>query len=131
MNKMHIEIFDGEAALVSFEKGKTHSLEFLFDEPYDGFITAGGITARVVDGKCVFDLRLMDEGETSPILILKGSRTPLPPILKDGITVLPKEIGIDKLREVLIRERRLVERVKKLEMEIEKISRSVYGVTII
>ena len=131
MNKMHIELFDGEAELVCFERGKTHKLEFTFPEPYDGFITAGGITARVCEGKCLFDLRLMDDGETSPVLILKGSRTVLPALSKLGCTVAPSGVSADYLRSVSIRERRLRERVERLEAEIEKLSKSIYGVTVI
>ena len=131
MNKLHIEIFDGEAELLSFEKGKTNKLEFIFAEPYDGFITAGGITARVCEGKCLFDLRLMDDGETSPVLILKNGRTPLPSIVKDKAGVSPSGVSAEFLRAVSLRERRLRARVKELEEKIEKLSRSVYGVTVI
>lgn len=131
MNRMNIELFEGEAELLSFEKGKTHKLEISFTEPYDGFITAGGITARVCEGRCVFDLRLMDEGDTTPVLIQRSSRTVLPAITKLGSTVSPSGVSAEYIRTVSRRERLLCERVKRLEQEIERLTKSVYGVTVI
>ena len=131
MNKLYIELYGTEAELISFEKGQSHMLEFSFADAYDGFITAGGITARVCEGRCVMDIRLMDDGETTPVLICKNSRIPLPKITKLGSAVTPAGVSSDYIRAISLRERKLREIVKRLEEEIEKISRSVYGVTVI
>jgi len=127
MNKFSIGIFDGEAELLDYNGGSGNEAEISFSEPYDGFITFGCITARVKDGKSTIDVRLLDDGECVPELILKESRHKLPRLVKRSRILEPADPDSNFIRRVSLRERRLSERVAELEAQIEKISKSVYG----
>ena len=130
MNKIKIEIFGKEAELLSFESDSSDGLAISFTEKYDGFISIDGVTQRVAGGEAVFDLRLISAGEFAPILILKDKTVSLPKIVKNGKRVRLGECDSNFIRRISLRERRLATRVRELEQEIAKLSKSVYENTI-
>lgn len=130
MTRLVIGIFDGEAELIKYEREGGHEMEITFSEPYDGFITFGELTVRVKEGKSLLDVRLLDDGEYTPFLILKDCRRRLPRLAKRSRALEPIDPDSDFIREVSLRERKLSKRVAELEAQIEKISKSVYGTTL-
>ena len=130
MSRLTIELYDLEAEVVTFREDSSELLEIVFTDPCDGFVTAGGITSRVKDGRCVFDLRLMDDGETEPVLILREGRFKLPPINKQSGSIALAHPGLDYIVRLSQKERMLSKRVEELEKRIEELSKSITGVSI-
>lgn len=130
MNRIKLEIFGSEAECLIFESDGSEGIKFEFTEPHDGFISIDGIVKILASGECVFDSRLLSDGEYEPTLILKREQIKLPKIKKAGKRIRLAECGSDFVRRISLRERRLAERVKSLEERLEVISKSVYGSTL-
>ena len=130
MSKIRIECFGGEAELLSFESDGNYIADISFSEAYDGFISIENILTRVSRGVCALDTRLISDGEYEPTLILEHGTVKLPRLKKCAKLLRPAECDSDYVRRISLRERRLTERVKTLEAEILKISKSVFGTTI-
>ena len=127
MTRILYGIFGGEGELLEYKRGTGHEAEIAFDTPYDGFLTVGGITVRVKDGRATVDIRLLDEGVSEPCLIQKDRRYKLPTLSKRSHLLEPTEPDGEFIRRISVRERRLEERVARLEDKLEEISRKVYG----
>lgn len=130
MNKIKIELFEGDAEILSFESDGSDAVKFSFTESYNGFLSIDSIVSHVVEGECTVDLRLISSGEFAPILILEGGSINLPGIVKVGKKLRLSECDPDFIRRISIRERRLAKRVKTLESEVEKLKESIYKNTI-
>lgn len=130
MNKIEIEIFGSESELTSYESSRDTNMEFMFGNAIEGFVSIDGIVSPVKNGVCVFDTRLIDNGEYEPTLIQKRASVKLPRIIKTAGGVHPADYSSDFVRGISLRERRLESKVAELEMKIEQISKSIYGNTI-
>ena len=127
MNIFRYEIFDKEAEITAYKRGTSCYAEFIFDSEEDGFLSIGDVAVRVRGGVGKADVRLLDDGEHIPILILKGKRILLPRIKKKGRTIELADCEQDYLRGISLRERALARRVEVLEAAVERLSESVYG----
>ena len=125
MTKIYIQLYKDGAEITDVKESDARRAALLFNPAVDGFVSIGSIAARVVDGQCAFDLRLIDDGELSPILIEEKKRTILPKLKKDSKSLAPLEP--EYTRRISIRERALEERVITLEKQIKEISEKVYG----
>ena len=130
MNVIKYELFDNAAEAVSFKKGKSNTLRIELSEELDGFVTIGNVTVRLRSGIATLDLRLIDDGDHNPILILKNGRQALPGISKHGRSLELADCGAEYLRDLSMRERELSKRVLKLEESIEKLSTAIFGTTL-
>ena len=130
MNVVKYELFDNAAEAVSFRKGKSNTLRIELSEDLDGFVTVGNVTVRLRGGIAMTDLRLIDDGDNSPILILKDRRQTLPGISKRGRMLELADCGAEYLRDLSMRERELSKRVLKLEEALDKLSSAVFGTTL-
>ena len=127
MAKIKIGIFDGEAELLAFDGSRDTMAEIKFQPPCDGFVTMNGITAKVSDGVCSLDLRLLDEGRCTPVLIRKEGRTILPEMKKSGrsLTLIPPDGEF--IRALSLRERLLSIRLSALEARINELGDKIDG----
>ena len=127
MSKIKLERFGDECELIGFDKCEDGYITFLFIELTDGFISIGHVVSRVVSGVCRFDARLIPNGVHEPRLILTDRVILLPKIIKSAHSVVAADCDSEYVREISLRERRLSERVKELESEIEKLRERIYG----
>ncbi len=118
MSKIRYEIFGNDAEILEFTSDDESRLELLFSEKYEGLLSIDGIAARVSEGKCSFDMRLIDAGCFTPVLITKNKVIKLPEIKKSGKRVSLSECSDDYTRSISLRERRLSSRVAALEKEL-------------
>ena len=131
MAKITYEIFDSEAEITEFIPDSGVTLELFVKDRSEGFITFGHHTLRLTGGRASIDVRLLDDGSFTPVLIEKSSRTPLPSVIKQGKRISVSYCDEDFVRALSIRERRLCRRVKELEEAIAALKGSVYGSTIL
>jgi len=127
MNKMKIELFGSEAECVSFEAEGGDGLFFLLPESTEGLISIDGIVKLVAAGNCIFDTRLLPDGEHEPYLLADKKKIALPKITKQARKIRLAECSSEFVRRISLREQRLAERVRTLERELEKISEKIYG----
>lgn len=127
MNKMKIELFGNEAACVSFEAEGGDGLFFLLPESTEGLISIDGVVKLVTAGNCIFDTRLLPDGEHEPYLLADKKKIPLPKITKHARKIRLAECSSEFVHRISLREQRLAERVRTLERELEKISEKIYG----
>jgi hypothetical protein len=125
MSKIYIELYDNGAEITAVREGEKNRSELIFDPVCDGFVSIGGIAARVVGGHCSFDTRLIDDGEVTPMLIEKDKRRILPRMKKNSSSLLPAEP--EYARQISLRERKLEEKVKALEIQVQELVAKVYG----
>lgn len=130
MSKLKIEIYQNEAEAVSFEPDERESLLLSVFPACDGFISIDGVSKRVKEGECVFDLRLLGSGKHTPVLILQDKSINLPTLIKIGKRLTLADCSGDYVRALSIRERRLETRVAELEARVKKISDSISKNTI-
>ena len=130
MNLLKYEIFNDGIELTALKCERSYLLSVLFSESIDGFITIGGITVRIRDGEARVDLRLIDDGEHSPVLIQKSGRVTLPGIIKRGTSLAIAECRSEYIRGISMRERELAARVSELEAKLTELTSAVYGSTI-
>ena len=130
MSKIAIELFDKDAEAVGFEHTEGRLLEIRFNEKLEGLVSIDGIVSRVSEGICLFDTRLIDEGEYSPFLLTEKMSVRLPTIKKTARRVLLSECSDEYVRSASLRERRLAARVSELEKRLEQIMSRLDGTTI-
>lgn len=127
MSKIIFKFFEGEAEIVDFDTAGKNSLELVFADSVDGFVSIDGVAAIIKDSRCVVDARLFDSGKYTPTLVCGTSKQALPTIVKNPEGFFPAECSSEYIRGLSIRERELGERVRTLEEKMEKIYKSVYG----
>ncbi len=130
MSKINIQLFGRESELVSYKQDGEPMLIFEFTEEVDGYISLGPSTSRIKGKSCPVDLRRLTDGEHIPHLILPEATLDLPRVIKQHGIISPKEPEISFLSKLSLRERRLSERVERLEGELEKIQKKVMGASL-
>ena len=126
MIEITIDIYGNEAEISSFKPGSCE-LSFNFPKAIDGFLSISGKTFVISNGRCIFKLHSISDGEHSPTLITNNGSLALPTLIKDGKTVYPTPCDDDFIRNLSKRERTLEKRVKELEDEVIRLTKSVYG----
>ena len=130
MSKMQIECFKDGSEVTSFSRESGRFLTLSFNKSYNGFVTVGNVSARIVGSECTLDLSRLDDGIYAPKLVLCDEAISLPKIKKENGIILPCEHDLSSLREISLRERRLSQRVDALSEKIEKIYEKVFGTSI-
>lgn len=130
MSVIEFELFRDGAEIVGHSCSRDRMAEIHVSPTADGFITLNGITARVVEGRCVFDLRLIDDGEFSPVLIEKDRRTVLPRIKKESLRISPAEPDGEYIRRLSARTRLLERKLDLIEDELTNLKKKILGTTI-
>ena len=130
MSKIVFELFGSDAELVSFHADGSMGVDFIFNTPYEGFLSVGGIVARVTGGRCHFNLRLVDDGEHSVTLLSSHGSIKLPSIIKRSKEMRLADCDTGFIRSLSLRQRRLEERVKALEDRILSAEESIHKTTI-
>ena len=118
MSKIRYELFGKEAEVISFTPSEGQLLDISFTENYEGLLSIDGVVSRVKDGYCQFDIRYIDEGEYTPLLVTKEDIIKLPCIKKNAKSVTLSKCADEYTRGVSLRERRLEERVSELEKQL-------------
>ncbi len=118
MSKIRYEIFGQDAEITEFLKEDSDILEVTFNRNFEGLLSVDGVVSRVIDGKCNFDIRLIDNGKHQPVLVIKNGIIKLPEIMKSSKRVTLAECSDEYTRAISIRERRLCLRVEALEKEL-------------
>lgn len=131
MSKIKYEIFDGNAEVTSFVCENDNKLEFVFPASCEGFLSIDGVVVRVSSGIGEFDIRYVSDGEFTPYLVMPHGRIALPKIKKSGRRISLCECSSEYIRGISLREYLLAERVKALEVEIERLKRCIYGTKIL
>lgn len=131
MSKIKYQFFDGNAEIVSFIQSSDNTVHFIFPESCDGFLSIDGVVVKVVGGVCEFDLRYIGDGEFTPYLVMQHGRINLPKIRKCGRELSLIECDSEYIRNISLREYLLAERVKALEVEIERLKECVFGTKIL
>lgn len=127
MSKISIEIFGKDCETVTYKQDGEPMLIFEFADELDGYIALGSATARIKGRSCAVDLRRLKDGEYIPHLVLMDSTLDLPTVIKQHGIIAIKEPEISYLTRLSLRERRLGERVERLERAIENIEKKVMG----
>ena len=130
MSRIYIECHGDGADLVSFDKSEGGNLTLVFNKGYNGFISIGHISARIVGNECSITLRNLDDGVYTPKLVLCDKVINLPSVRKENGSIIPIKPNIDYLSELSIRERRLSERVDRLSTMVEEMYKKVFGTTL-
>lgn len=130
MSKLMIECFDIGSEVLSFSEEKSRFLTLCFTKEQEGYVCIGSISTIIEGDKCSLDISRLPDGEYTPKLVQKNLSRPLPSIKKENGIVRPVDYGVEYLRELSIRERRLCERVDRLSKRLEEISKKVYGSSI-
>lgn len=131
MSKISFELFGSEVEVVGIINDSEYELMLEFSGVESGFVRIGELAERLDSGACVFDLRLLDNGEYTPELFLDEARITLPKITKTGCLIEIDDCTVDYLRAVSQRERALRSLVKTLEEKIALLEERVYGATIL
>ena len=130
MSKIKYELFGCDAEISAFETDAATELLLDFGRSLEGLVSIENVVSRVTGGVCRFDSRLVDQGEHTPMLILKDKVITLPGIVKAGGKMRPALCTDEYTRNVSIRERRLSLRVEELEKAIKllenKITRTIF-----
>ena len=127
MGKIVLELFDRDCEMVSYEYKKENTLTFEFTEAMEGYIQLDGSITRLIGKSCAVNVRELKDGEHTPRLILENMTLDLPKIIKENGVISPAEHSLGEIGDISLRERRLLERVKKLESHVEEISKKVFG----
>lgn len=127
MSKIKIECFENEAELVSFTQDGERTVQLDLSGEYDGYISIGRLTARVKGAVCAIDIRSLEDGEYTPHLILQGRTVDLPRIKKQFGIITPIEPELPYAMAISLRERKLAERVTRLEERLEELITKVEG----
>ena len=127
MSKIKIECFEHESELVGFESDYENSLVFEFSGEQDGYISLGNLTAKFTGRVCEMDIRTLYDGEHTPHLILLDRIIDLPRLKKEYGAVSMVDPSISEIRDISLREKRLLSRVEALESKMEEISKKVFG----
>ena len=131
MSKIKFMLYETEVEILESLSDSQNLLSLDFGKELDGFVRIGERAARLSGGKCDFDLRLLENGDYTPELILKNERIPLPLIRKFGSGVICCDCTESYIRSVSQRERELEKRVSALENKLRETEEKVYGPLII
>ena len=127
MSKITIELFDLKAEMVSFTDDGDYSLSFDFSDELDGYICLGKNTLKIKGRECVVNARHLEDGEYLPRLLLPTGSIDLPKIKVCCGIVAPTDEGASFVRELSLRERRLEERVYRLERQLDELNNKIVG----
>ena len=130
MSRIEIECFDNEAEIVGLVIDGRRILTIKFNNAYDGFLSIGAYAVRLIGDECSVDISSIEDGVYQPKLILCDKVIPLPQIKKENGIIMPTEYDLSYLRELSIRERRLCQRIDRLEKKTEEIYKKVFGTKI-
>ncbi|MBP3401805.1 MAG: hypothetical protein J6K85_01970 [Clostridia bacterium] len=131
MSKIAFELFGSEVEVVGAVNDSEYELMLELPESTTGFVRIGDLAERLESGVCVFDLRLLENGEYTPELFLDNSRIALPKITKTGCLIEIKDCTAEYMRAASQRERALRSLVGTLEEKIALLEEKVYGTTIL
>ena len=126
MTEIIIDIYETDAEISFFSPGSTE-LFVKFSKPLEGVLNIANKSFHVSDGKCIFKLCTIEDGEYSPNLVVGNMALRLPKLIKDGNRIYPSPYADEYIRNLSKRERCLEARVKELEGVIERLTKSVYG----
>ena len=129
MTEIMIDVYGNETEIASFRPGNTELLLKL-SSSIDGFLSIGSKSFRITDGKCIFKLQEIEDGEHTPQLFTENGVLLLPKMVKEGKTIYPKPCDDNFIRKLSKRERKLENRVKELEATVSQLMKSVYGTTL-
>lgn len=127
MNKIMLECFADAAETVCFEGGTGCDIEVIFCPSAEGYLRIGGINERLCDGRCVINLAPLTDGEHQMKLITANGSIALPPILKEGQRIRPKEFGESDLRRLSVRVRRLEAKIGALCQTVGALEKRIDG----
>ncbi len=131
MSRIRFELFDGEVEVVEIEQDSECELVLEFPDAEAGFVRIGELAERLTEGACLFDLRLLENGDYTPELFLDDERIVLPTICKTGCLVEIYDCNEAYIRAASQRERALRALVESLEEKIALLEDKVYGTTIL
>ena len=140
MSRIHFELFGADAEVIDILQDSENELVLEFSAAEseladklteDSFVRLSNLAERLSDKMCVFDLRLIENGEYTPELFLKDRRIPLPTIRKAGFLVQIDDCTADYIRSASQRERRLEAAVRLIEEKIALLDDRVFGTTIL
>lgn len=131
MSRIRMELFGGEVEVKELLCDSKDTMVFEFSPSCDGFVQIGEIAARLEDGVCSFDSRIIENGTYTPELYTGGERILLPDISKFGKLISVNDCTVSYVRAASQRERALEERVKLLESTVTELYEKIYGSTIL
>ena len=131
MSRIRMEIFDGEIEVKELLCDSKDFLVLEFSPSCDGFVQIGELAARLEDGACSFDLRVVENGSFTPELYTDNERVALPDISKFGKMISVNDCTVNYVRAASQRERALEKRVKLLESTVTELYDKIYGSTIL
>lgn len=130
MSRINIECHNDGADLVSFDPGINGILTLVFNKGYNGYISVGHISARIVGKECSIGTKGLEDGDYIPKLVLCDRVINLPPIKKENGAIIPIKPDTSYLSELSIRQRRLEDRVNCLSSMVEEMYKKVFGTTL-
>lgn len=131
MSRLKFKLYGSEVELISMASDSSGSLELDFSENSSGFLRIGKLALKLTDGKCIVDLRLLENGEYTPELVLDNRLVVLPLMRKFGNVVECLDCTADYIRAASQRERALAELVATLEEKIKLLEDKVYGTVVL
>ena len=131
MSRLNFRLYEREVELIEQLHDSSDSLEVDFSENLTGFLRIGNLTTRLSDGKCQIDLRLLENADYTPELVLDGRLVHLPLFKKFGSMVECVDCTDAYIRSASQRERALSERVKALEEKTRLLEDRVYGTVVL
>ena len=131
MSRIKFKIYGSEVELIEHTHDSSWSLELDFCENLSGFVRIGEMSARLSNGKCLVDLRLLENGEYAPELVLDSRLVLLPLIKKFGNLVECIDCTDAYIRAASQRERALSKQVATLEDKIKLLEDKVYGTVVL
>ena len=131
MSRLKFKLYDREVELIEHSRDSSESLEMDFSENLTGFLRIGNLTARLSDGRCRVDLRLLENGDYTPELVLDRGLVVLPLFRKFGNAVECIDCTDAYIRAASQRERALSKQVATLEDKIKLLEDKVYGTVVL
>ena len=130
MKKIEYEIFNNDAEIISFIGGSGGSVDIIFTNLSEGFLTIGNGTHRFTSGKITLNINSLPDGELSSTVTANGKTIRLPALFKSGGVLYPSEADDEYIRGISIRERRLEARLSALESRTDALEKSVFSTKI-
>lgn len=127
MNKIYIELFDGECEMISFEEGGGLLLDFCFSRKIDGYVCLAHMAARIEGRERELNLGILPDGEYSPVLVIGDERIDLPRIRKHAGALFPVGHDIAYIDELSLRTKRIADRLKGIEDKLENMEKLIKG----
>ena len=130
MKRIEYEIFESAGEIVAFKDGGGNIAEISFNGVTEGYVTLGNATHKITDGVTTVNISTLPDGKLSPILMGNGTFIPLPALFKDGTMLCPVAADDRYIREISLRERRLEERLVKVESRLSELEGRVFSTKI-